>query len=205
MLGRGEPNHPRPTRVIAVMSWFDSSTRLQPHSSIGRAPHFDCGGSRFDPWWGCHTPLGHRRITCQMRGAPKPTQVSDITMKLVHRITDGPLPTSEFDLVNDAGEVIGYTQVRHRASRNPFMPPDAGNHVYYEISEAYRGRGYGKQLMGLALAEAGRIGLEAVRLTVRDDNPTSRHIIESHGATWLKEFVAANGVRYHLFEWSVHT
>lgn len=121
-------------------------------------------------------------------------------MRLVHRYTVGPLPTSRFDLIGDAGELLGYTQVRHRASHNAFLPPEAANNLYYEIDEAHRGRGYGKALMGLALAEAKRIGLEKVRLTVTDDNPTSHYIIESHGGVWLQDFVCRKGERYHLFE-----
>src|SRR5262245_42353845 len=100
-------------------------------------------------------------------------------MRLVHRNTSGPLPTSRFDLIGDAGEALGYTQVRHRPSQNDYLPPEAGNHIYYEITEEYRDRGYGKQLMALALREAHRIGLSHVRLTVEDENKISRHIIES--------------------------
>jgi predicted acetyltransferase len=81
-------------------------------------------------------------------------------MHLEFRKTYGPLPTSKFELVNDAGEVIGYTRIRHRRSCNDDLPPEAGNNVYYEVAEAHRGRGYGNKLMGLALAEAKRIGLE---------------------------------------------
>jgi hypothetical protein len=39
-----------------------------------------------------------------------------------------------------------------------------------------------------------------VRLAVDDDNPTSRHIIEAHGAKWLFDFVTANVETYHIFE-----
>ncbi len=121
-------------------------------------------------------------------------------MRLVQRSTSGPLPTSTYNFVGDTGTVLGFCQVRHRPSCNRDLPPEAANHVYYEIGEPYRGVGYGKELMRLALAEARRIGLHHVRLTVLDDNPTSRHIIESHGAVWLRDFVCAQGRRYHLFE-----
>jgi predicted acetyltransferase len=121
-------------------------------------------------------------------------------MKLVHLSTQGPLPTSSFDLVSDAGEAIGFTQIRHRPSCNKDLPPEAGNNIYYEIAEPYRGRGYGKVLMDLALAEARRIGLAKVRLTCVDTDPASRHIIESFGAVWLGDFICKQGVRYHLLE-----
>jgi predicted acetyltransferase len=121
-------------------------------------------------------------------------------MELVHRITQGRLPASDYDVVNDAGEVIGFTQLRHRPSCNADLPPEAANHVYYEIAEAHRGQGHGKALLRLVLDEARRIGLDAVRLTVKDDNPTSRHIVEGAGGQLVGEFVSRTGELYRLFE-----
>jgi predicted acetyltransferase len=121
-------------------------------------------------------------------------------VKLIHRYTSGRLPTSSFDLVDDDGRVLGFCQVRHRPSCNAALPSEAGNNIYYEIEEAHRGRGYGKALMGLALTEARRIGLEKVRLTCVDDKPASRLIIESHGGVLVRDFICKKGERYHLFE-----
>lgn len=39
-----------------------------------------------------------------------------------------------------------------------------------------------------------------VRLTVDDDNPTSRHIIEVHGAVWVADFPRSSGGLCRLFE-----
>jgi predicted acetyltransferase len=122
-------------------------------------------------------------------------------MHLVHRSTSGRLPTSDYDLVNDAGELVGYAQLRHRPSHSADLPPEAANHVYYEIAEAHRGQGYGKVLLRLVIAEARRIGLEAVRLTVDDSNPTSRHIIEGAGGVLIGEYVLlSTGEPRRLFE-----
>jgi predicted acetyltransferase len=121
-------------------------------------------------------------------------------MRLVHRSTSGPLPTSTYNFVATDGTLLGFAQVRHRPSCNPDLPPEAGNHVYYQIAEPYRGRGYGKELMRLALAEAKRIGLDKVRLTVLDDNPISRRIIETSSGVWLADFTTQKGETYHLFE-----
>jgi predicted acetyltransferase len=125
-------------------------------------------------------------------------------MHLVHRNTSGPLPVSRFDLANDAGDVIGYAQLRHRPSQNADLPPEAANHIYYEIAEPHRGHGHGKALLGLLLDEARRIGLQAVRLTVMDDNPTSRHIIEDARGQLVAEFTARTGELYRLFEISLY-
>jgi predicted acetyltransferase len=122
-------------------------------------------------------------------------------MKLVHRSTSGRLPTSSYDLVDDAGQVLGFCQVRHRPSCNAALPPEAANHVYYEIAEPYRGQGHGKALLALVLVEARHIGLDRVRLTVAD--PTSRHIIEDAGGQLMGEFTARTGELYRLFEISL--
>jgi len=121
-------------------------------------------------------------------------------VKLIHRSTQGPLPTSTFDLVTDAGEVLGFFQVRHRPSCNEDLPAEAANHVYYAVEEAHRGQGHGKALFGLALAEAKSIGLEKVRVTCLSDNSVSRHIIQASGAVWVQDFVCKQGERYHLYE-----
>jgi predicted acetyltransferase len=121
-------------------------------------------------------------------------------MQLLHRATSGPLPASTFDLVDDAGQVLGFCQVRHRPSHAADLPPEAGNHIYYEIAEPYRGRGHGKTLLALALFEARRIGLQRVRLAVDDRNTTSRHIVESAGGQLVNEFARTTGELCRLFE-----
>jgi predicted acetyltransferase len=113
------------------------------------------------------------------------------------------LPTASFDFVDSAGEVIGFAQLRHRPSCNDDLPPEAGNHVYYEVFEQNRGQGHGKVLLRLILIDARRIGLQRVRLTVTDDNPTSRHIVQGAGGQLVGEFTARTGELYRLFEISL--
>jgi predicted acetyltransferase len=124
-------------------------------------------------------------------------------MQLVHLGTSGPLPTSSFNLVIETGEVVGYAQLRHRPSCSAELPPEAANHVYYEIAEAHRGQGHGKTLLRLVLDEARRIGLDRVRLTVTDDNPASRHIVEGAGGVLAGEFNSRDREIYSLFEISL--
>jgi predicted acetyltransferase len=122
-------------------------------------------------------------------------------MKLVHRIIEGPLPRSDYDLVNDDGEVLGFAQLRHRPSHSDDLPPGAGNHIYDEIAEAHRGRGYGKVLLRQVLDEARRIGLDCVRLTVDDANTISRRIVEGAGGVLVGEFISrATNEPCRLFE-----
>jgi hypothetical protein len=39
-------------------------------------------------------------------------------MRLAHRSTSGPLPTASYSMVDDAGDVIGFAQLRHRPSHS---------------------------------------------------------------------------------------
>jgi predicted acetyltransferase len=102
--------------------------------------------------------------------------------------------------VNDAGEAIGFTQVRHRPSCAADLPPEAANHIYYEIAEAHRGRGYGKAILALALVEARRIGLEAVRIGAAVSNVASTRIIRANGGVLVAEVVAGDGEPIRLYE-----
>jgi predicted acetyltransferase len=121
-------------------------------------------------------------------------------MRLVHRGTSGPLPTSSFSLVGDDSDVLGHAQLRHRPSCATDLPPTAANHVYLEVSPAHRGKGHGRVLLGLVLIEARRIGLEHVRLTVEDSNFASRRIVEAHGGVLVGRFTESDGAAVGLYE-----
>ena len=106
-------------------------------------------------------------------------------MELIHQLTNGPRPTSQFDLVDD-GKKIGMLQLRHtHGSPSLGMPEGFGNNIYYEIEPEYREKGNGKKILALGLDEARKIGLKEVRLTVFEDNPSSQKIIEANGGVMI--------------------
>jgi predicted acetyltransferase len=122
-------------------------------------------------------------------------------MKLVHRIThQDRLPTSSFDLVDDAGEILGFGQLRHRPSCGAHLPAEAASHIHYAIEEPHRRKGYGKTLLRLLLDEARRIGLSAVRVGCDASNTASRRIIEANGGQFVDEFTDRTVGRVLLFE-----
>ena len=101
-------------------------------------------------------------------------------MELVHRNTSGRLPTSTFILC-DGGEEVGFVQIRHQPSHADDIPPECASHVYYEVREDRRRRGYGTKLLALGLQEARRLGLTELVVCCFESNPASKRIIESNG------------------------
>jgi len=85
--------------------------------------------------------------------------------------------TSTFWLI-DNNEVVGVVRVRHQ---------DVGTdgHIGYDISPDYRKKGYGTQILKLALVEAEKIGIKEVMVTCNIDNEFSRKIIEKNNGKLL--------------------
>ncbi len=60
------------------------------------------------------------------------------------------------------------------------MSLEAG-HIGYDIAPSFRGRGYGKQMLKLALPEIKKLGIEKALITADEDNYASRKVIEANG------------------------
>lgn len=84
----------------------------------------------------------------------------------------GWVTTSTFWLI-DNNEVVGVVRVRHK---------DVGTdgHIGYDISPNYRKKGYGTQILKLALVEAEKFGIKEVMVTCNIDNEFSRKVIENN-------------------------
>lgn len=85
--------------------------------------------------------------------------------------------TSTFWLM-DKKEVVGVVRIRHQEV-------ECAGHIGYDISPDYRNRGYGLQILKLALEKAKEIGIENVILTCNIDNIGSRKIIEKNNGELL--------------------
>jgi predicted acetyltransferase len=89
-------------------------------------------------------------------------------------LPEGAVKSSTFWLI-DQGDVVGVVRVRHQEVEN-------AGHIGYDISPDYRNKGYGSQILKLALEKAQEIGLKEAILTCKSDNIASRKIIEkNHG------------------------
>lgn len=90
----------------------------------------------------------------------------------------GCVTTSTFWLI-DNDDVVGVTRIRHQEVET------AGN-IGYDISSLYRNKGYGTEILKLALEKAKEIGLKDVIVTCALNNTASKKIIEKNNGTLLE-------------------
>ena len=78
----------------------------------------------------------------------------------------------------DEERILGNCRIR------PHLIPEIeldGGHVSYDVRPSERGRGYGTELLRLALVECRRLGLARVLLTTAPDNERSIRVIRANG------------------------
>lgn len=93
------------------------------------------------------------------------------------KLSQGEIATSSFWLI-DKKEVVGVVRIRHQEV-------ECAGHIGYDISPDYRNRGYGFQILKLALEKSINIGIEEVILTCNINNSASKKIIEKNGGKFL--------------------
>ncbi|WP_061996842.1 GNAT family N-acetyltransferase [Clostridium sp. ATCC 25772] len=94
-----------------------------------------------------------------------------------NNLPQGDVTTSTFWLI-DKKEVVGVVRIRHEEV-------ECAGHIGYDISPDYRNKGYGFQILKLALERSIKIGLEEVILTCNIDNTPSKKIIEKNNGKFL--------------------
>jgi predicted acetyltransferase len=85
--------------------------------------------------------------------------------------------SSTFWLI-DQDHYIGRLSIRH--SLNDYLL-QFGGHIGYDIRPSMRNRGYGTQILALAIPEAKKIGLSRALVTCKTENSASQKIIEKNG------------------------
>ena len=108
----------------------------------------------------------------------------------------GEVITSTFWLI-DNNEVVGVVRVRHQ-------DVDTAGHIGYDISPCYRKKGYGTQILKLALAEAEKIGIKEAIVTCNIDNISSKKIIEKNNGKLLGTIFDEEENEY-LYRYSIPT
>ena len=82
--------------------------------------------------------------------------------------------TSTFWLIDDC-EVVGVVRIRHEEI-------STAGHIGYDISPSFRNKGYGNEILKLALVNASELGISEAIVTCEVNNIASKKIIEkNHG------------------------
>src|SRR5262245_60743207 len=107
--------------------------------------------------------------------------------RLLRRATDDPgegrVRETIFWLI-DEGEFIGRVSIRHQLNARL---EKLGGHIGYEIRPTKRLRGYGTQILALALPEAQKLDIKRALVTCDATNIGSRKIIEANGGVLWDE------------------
>ena len=98
----------------------------------------------------------------------------------------GLVPCHHFWLF-DGENMVAAVRIRHHIN-TPYLQWEGG-HIGYDVAPSCRNRGYGKQLLKLALVQAKLLGLEQVLLVAEASNWASRRVIETNGGKFDAEIV----------------
>ena len=100
------------------------------------------------------------------------------------------VPSDCYWLVDDAREhFIGEIHIRHRLNEALSL---RGGHIGYVIRRSEWNKGYGTQMLALALEKAKAMGLEQVLITCDDANLASARVMEKNGCI-LQDKVETDG------------
>jgi predicted acetyltransferase len=111
-------------------------------------------------------------------------------------LPEGKVPFSTFWLVH-IDEVVGVVRIRHKETEET-------GHIGYDISPVHRNKGYGTQILKLAMKKAFEMGIEDAILTCSIDNIASRRIIENNNGVLLGTFFAKEK-NEHMYKFSIQT
>ena len=97
------------------------------------------------------------------------------------KLRPGLVPQTVFWGLNEEGEAIGMVRLRHFLNENLLIH---GGHLGYYIRSDQRGRGYGKEMLRLALIELRKLGEKRALITTNLDNAASIRVIEANGGSF---------------------
>lgn len=110
-------------------------------------------------------------------------------------LPDGVAPQRTYLLTHGA-EVLGEFRLRPEISE-PFE--EHNGHIGYNLRPSARGRGFGTRGLGLVLAEARRLGVPGVLLTVEGANEESVAVILRNGGRLMRVFGDADDARVRSY------
>ena len=110
----------------------------------------------------------------------------------MHRLNDigehydeyekGKVPASTyFALDLDLNKMVGACNIRHYLNEDL---RNGGGHIGDGVRPSYRGKGYGKEIVSLALEECKKLGIKEVLMSCNPDNIASKKTITSNGGVY---------------------
>ena len=87
------------------------------------------------------------------------------------------VPCTTYWLYADEKQV-GFGSIRHFLTD---ARRKAGGNIGYGIAPRYRGKGYGKKILGLLLEEANQLGIDRALVTIQLDNAASKAVALANG------------------------
>lgn len=106
-------------------------------------------------------------------------------------VSPGLVPATTFlGVEKDTGQLVGLIDVRHRL--NDYLL-QYGGHIGYSVRKSKRRRGYGTQMLLLALAKCRTLGLSRVLVCCDSKNTASARTIEKCGGVLENEVPEEGG------------
>ncbi|MGL6105005.1 GNAT family N-acetyltransferase [Romboutsia sp.] len=106
------------------------------------------------------------------------------------------VPQTLFFLKNREGTILGATSLRHYLNHTNIV---AGGHVAYGICPEYRGCGYGKLILNLALKKLSEMGIEKTLVTCDTDNIESQKVILYNGGVLENQTYDEDGISINRY------
>jgi predicted acetyltransferase len=108
-------------------------------------------------------------------------------------LREGYVPYTKFWLLDtDRDILVGRASIRHKLNENLL---NYGGNIGYSIRKSERRKGFGTQVLSLALAKAKDMGIERALITCDHDNEGSKKIIEKNGGVFEDMRIFDNGIK----------
>ncbi len=112
------------------------------------------------------------------------------------KLKPGFVQQTVFWALDENGQAVGMVRMRHYLNERL---KDRGGHIGYYVRRNQRGKGYGQEMLRLALLELKKTGEESALLTVNLDNAASVRVIEANGGVLESVGQEADGKKFGRF------
>lgn len=93
-------------------------------------------------------------------------------------VQQGLVPATALLAIDENNRLVGMVDIRHRLNDYLYH---FGGHIGYSVRKTERGKGYGTQILSLALRECESLGIERILVTCDIENIASKKIIQKNG------------------------